>query len=111
MKTHNSDADPKEINWELVVKNWDLPLKVSMTNTNPHLPELCRYRLRTESPGPRNLVTKRLPKKVMIFPPKKSKFIIAILIGRNDSPFFPISQVMLLSKVVNDYPCNFNRLS
>lgn len=46
MKAHRADASPDEINWELIVKNWDLPLKVSMTNTNPHLPgDAMRRRL------------------------------------------------------------------
>lgn len=33
-----SDMKPEEINWQIVVDNWDLPLTVKKSPTNPHLP-------------------------------------------------------------------------
>jgi len=33
-----SDMNPEEINWQTVVDNWNLPLKVKSSPTNPHLP-------------------------------------------------------------------------
>jgi hypothetical protein len=33
-----SDANLDDINWETVVKNWDLPLKVTTSAKNPHRP-------------------------------------------------------------------------
>jgi hypothetical protein len=33
-----SDMIPEEINWQTVVDNWNLPLKVKTSPTNPHRP-------------------------------------------------------------------------
>lgn len=38
MKAGNADMNPEEINWQLVVDNWNLPLKVKASPTNPHRP-------------------------------------------------------------------------
>jgi hypothetical protein len=38
MESAKADARPDEINWELVVANWHLPLNVKRSATNPYLP-------------------------------------------------------------------------
>jgi hypothetical protein len=38
MLAANADASPEEIDWQQVVANWDLPLKVKRSGVNPHLP-------------------------------------------------------------------------
>jgi len=38
MRSGNADMIPEEIDWELVVKNWALPLKVKTSPMNPHRP-------------------------------------------------------------------------
>ena len=48
---------PEEINWQLVVDNWNLPLKVKHSPTNPHLPgdsvmrNLAKRHVREETLG------------------------------------------------------------
>jgi hypothetical protein len=39
MKAGNADMDPAEINWQTVVDNWNLPLKVKTSPMNPHRPD------------------------------------------------------------------------
>lgn len=38
MQVHHAQANPEEINWELVVRNWHLPVKVKRGPTNPWSP-------------------------------------------------------------------------
>lgn len=51
----DSDLTPEEIDWQLVVDNWNLPMKVKCRPTNPHRPgdtmirSLAKKQVRDES--------------------------------------------------------------
>jgi hypothetical protein len=53
MRVGMADAHPDEIDWEAVIANWDLPVKVERSATNPYMPRHPKRAPKREHRPPR----------------------------------------------------------